>query len=99
MAGVSLQRRRGARIRVRPVMAPAEVVGQQRSPAGGEADAAVEILMLAKNLFEVDAVGGDEAFAALVVDRIYRGTGFETTIFCPIEQEYGCSSECPPTTR
>ena len=45
----------------------AEVVGEQRAPASGEADAAVEVLMQADDLGGVETVGGDEALAARVL--------------------------------
>ena len=44
-------------------MATAKVVGQQRSPTGGESNAAVEIFVQAQNRLDVEPVRGDEAFA------------------------------------
>ena len=47
-------------------VAVAEVVGEQRAPAGGETDAAVEVLVEADDVVDVEAVGGDEALLARV---------------------------------
>ena len=47
-------------------MAAAEVVGEQCAPAGGEADAAMEVLVQFEDGFDIEAVGGDEALAAWV---------------------------------
>jgi len=44
-------------------MAAAKVVRQQRAPASGEADAAIEVFVQAENLLDIQAVRGDEALA------------------------------------
>ena len=47
-------------------MAAAKVVGEQGAPSGGEADAAVEVMVQLENLLHIQSIRRDEALLARV---------------------------------
>ena len=70
---VSLQTRlMGSKVVFAAGVAVAEVVGEQRAPAGGEADAAVEVVVQGDDVVDVEAVGGDEALAAGILAALQQ---------------------------